>query len=74
MDGGAIGRAAGAQLSGGTGMKLGMNYPHYDSGQLWVGVFFPAFAIADAILFLPRATKSSSAVLYILIFCLREFR
>jgi hypothetical protein len=51
------------------GMKLGMNYTHYDSGQLWVGVCFVAFAITSAVLLLPGATKSSSAVLYILIFC-----
>ncbi|MCU1241630.1 MAG: hypothetical protein JWO71_2356 [Candidatus Acidoferrum typicum] len=49
-------------------MKLGMNYTHYDSGQLGVGVFFVAFAITGAILLLPGAAKSSSAVLYILIF------
>jgi len=49
-------------------MKLGMNYTHYDSGQLWVGVFFVAFAITAAILLLPGPAKSSSAVLYILIF------
>jgi hypothetical protein len=49
-------------------MKLGMNYTHYDSGQLGVGVFFVAFAIIGAILLLPGATQSSSAVLYILIF------
>ena len=49
-------------------MKLGMNYTHYDSGQLGVGVFFVAFAITGAILLLPGATKSSSSVLYVLIF------
>ena len=49
-------------------MKLGMNYTHYDSGQLWVGVVCVAFAITAAILLLPGATKSSSAVLSILIF------
>jgi len=49
-------------------MKLGMNYTHYDSGQLWVGVFFVAFAITAAILLLSGPAKSSSAVLYILIF------
>jgi RsiW-degrading membrane proteinase PrsW (M82 family) len=51
-----------------TGMKLGMNYTHYDSGQLWVGVFAVAFALIGAILLLPGAAKPSSVVLYILIF------
>jgi hypothetical protein len=45
-----------------------MNYTHYDSGQLWVGVFFVAFAVTGAILLLPDAAKSSSGVLYILTF------
>jgi hypothetical protein len=49
-------------------MKLGMNYAHYDSGQLWVGLFFVVFAITGAILLLPGAAQSSSAVLYIIIF------
>jgi hypothetical protein len=49
-------------------MKLGMNYTHYDLGQLSVGVFFVALAITAAILLLPGAAKSASAVLYILIF------
>jgi hypothetical protein len=49
-------------------MKLGMNYMHCDSGQLGVGVFFAAFAILGAILILPGTTKSSSAILYILVF------
>ena len=52
----------------GTGMKLGMNYKYYNSGQLVVGVGLVAFAITSAIFLLPGATKSSSTILYIIIF------
>jgi hypothetical protein len=48
-------------------MKLGMNYKHYASRQLGVGVFIVAFAIIGAIFLLPGATKSSSAFLYVII-------
>jgi hypothetical protein len=47
--------------------KLGMNDPHYDSGQLQDGRVFIAFAIICAIVQLPLASKSSSAILFILI-------
>jgi hypothetical protein len=66
--GGGIGCVLAHNALWGTGMKLGMNYKHYDSGQLVVGVGFVAFAITSAIFLLPGATKSSSAVLYIIIF------